>query len=129
MAHDPKGSAEKQRPLNADRRQVLLGLGVAAGGALATTVAPEAGRAAEESQVTEAPSGHRSDAVQRVPFYGVNQAGIRNAAAGEWNDRLFRCDRRYARRFRSADAKADGAHRILDAGWRAASTRSQAAAC
>jgi deferrochelatase/peroxidase EfeB len=76
MVHDPKASAEKQRPLDADRRQVLLGLGIAAGGALATTVAPEAARAADESQVTEAPSGHRSDAVERVPFYGVHQAGI-----------------------------------------------------
>ncbi len=77
MAHDANGrGADRKRPRGADRRQVLLGLGVAAGGTLAGNVKATAAQAVEETQVTEAPSGHRSDAVQRVPFYGVHQAGI-----------------------------------------------------
>ena len=54
--------------LSANRRQLLLGLG-AAGMVVSRAKA-------EERQVTEAPAGHSSDAKQRVPFYGVHQAGI-----------------------------------------------------
>jgi len=60
---------------SADRRQLLLGLGVAAGGALASGIAVEKALA-EDKQVTDAPESHRSDVEQKVPFYGVHQAGI-----------------------------------------------------
>ncbi len=80
MAHDPKATTGKQSALTADRRKLLLGLGVAAGGALASTLVPEKSLGAEdettERQVTDAPSSNRADVEQRVPFYGIHQAGI-----------------------------------------------------
>jgi deferrochelatase/peroxidase EfeB len=76
MAHDPKRDATDNKKLGADRRQLLVGLGVAAGGALATSLTPETSSAAGDKQVTDAPSSNRLDVEQRVPFYGLHQAGI-----------------------------------------------------
>lgn len=74
MAHDRKITAGRHDAVSADRRKVLFGLGVAAG-ALTSGLAVEKSLA-EEKQVTDAPESHRSDVEQRVPFYGVHQAGV-----------------------------------------------------
>ncbi|MBS0249924.1 MAG: deferrochelatase/peroxidase EfeB [Proteobacteria bacterium] len=67
MAHDQTSTT--------DRRKILLGLGVAAGGALTSGLAvQEAG--ANDKQVTDAPESHRTDVEQSVPFYGLHQAGV-----------------------------------------------------
>ncbi|MFT3731960.1 MAG: iron uptake transporter deferrochelatase/peroxidase subunit [Hyphomicrobium sp.] len=75
MAHDDRNKRSQHGALNADRRKLLLGLGTAAGGALATNLIANNARA-DDKQVTDAPESHRSDVEQRVPFYGVHQAGI-----------------------------------------------------
>ena len=76
MGHDrTRGGGQGAFP-NADRRKLLLGLGVAAGGALASNFPLKDLRANEAPQVTDAPSSHRADVEQRVPFYGPHQAGV-----------------------------------------------------
>ncbi len=75
MARDSKPCLDKDGPLISNRRKLLLGLGVAAGGALASGIVPEKAFA-DSAQVTDAPESHRSDVEQKVPFYGMHQAGI-----------------------------------------------------
>jgi len=63
-------------PFTTDRRRLLLGFGVAAGGTLAGGLG--IGRAAEtrsDARVADAPQGH-SDTKQRQPFYGFHQGGV-----------------------------------------------------
>ncbi|MCW4116331.1 iron uptake transporter deferrochelatase/peroxidase subunit [Aurantimonas sp. MSK8Z-1] len=59
------------RRTGANRRQMLLGLGAAAGGAMALGARPSA---AAERQVADAPT--EAETVRRQPFYGEHQAGI-----------------------------------------------------
>lgn len=75
MAHNSNNRTDKPNAVSADRRQLLFGLGVAAGGALASSIAPEKAHAADQ-QVTDAPASHRAEVEQSVPFYGVHQAGV-----------------------------------------------------
>lgn len=74
---DKHVAMKAQRPGDgASRRQILAGLGLAAGGAIA--LRPAYGRdadAAAPEQVTNAPIGHE-EAKSRVPFHGEHQAGI-----------------------------------------------------
>lgn len=75
MAHDQKSTTELQQSVTADRRKILLGLGVAAGGALTSGLVVQEARA-NDKQVTDAPESHRTDVEQKVPFYGMHQAGV-----------------------------------------------------
>ncbi|MFA5956549.1 iron uptake transporter deferrochelatase/peroxidase subunit [Hyphomicrobium sp.] len=75
MAHDRKSTPDERVALSADRRKLLLGLGVAAGSAWASSLVAE-NAVADAKQVTDAPASHRADVEQSVPFYGVHQAGI-----------------------------------------------------
>ncbi len=76
MVHKREMATEREDHLIADRRKLLLGLGVAAGSALATGIVTDRALAADDTQVTDAPASHKADVEQRVPFYGVHQAGI-----------------------------------------------------
>jgi deferrochelatase/peroxidase EfeB len=76
MAHDCDAPGSRGDRVVADRRKLLLGLGGAAGGAFALSVGSDRALAANDAQVTDAPASHQSDVDQRVPFYGVHQAGI-----------------------------------------------------
>ncbi|WP_423416316.1 iron uptake transporter deferrochelatase/peroxidase subunit [Hyphomicrobium sp. B1] len=75
MVHDQKKPADRHGSVSTDRRKILLGLGVAAGGALTSGLAVQEARA-NDKQVTDAPESHRTDVEQRVPFYGIHQAGV-----------------------------------------------------
>lgn len=75
MAHDQKSTTDRHESVSTDRRKILLGLGVAAGGALTSGLAVQEARA-NDKQVTDAPESHRTDVEQRVPFYGLHQAGV-----------------------------------------------------
>jgi len=75
MAHDHKTETSAVDSVDASRRTLLLGLGVAAGGALASSL-PVKAETGDGKQVTDAPESHIADVKQRVPFYGVHQAGI-----------------------------------------------------
>lgn len=65
--------------LSTNRRNLLLGMGAAAGGTLARTLSPaqaaEAAPAADGAHAADAPSPY-AVASERQPFYGAHQAGI-----------------------------------------------------
>ncbi|MBP1849238.1 iron uptake transporter deferrochelatase/peroxidase subunit [Rhizobium halophytocola] len=72
---DPDRTAASGCPFASSRRQLLLGLGSAAGGALALSVGAAKAEGTDGHQVTDAPAGDSQQA-QVVPFYGPHQAGI-----------------------------------------------------
>jgi deferrochelatase/peroxidase EfeB len=75
MAPDRDVPPDEHDSIDPSRRTLLLGLGVAAGGALASSLTVN-GAAADGKQVTDAPESHPADVAQSVPFYGIHQAGI-----------------------------------------------------
>lgn len=70
--HDGESAKSASLP-STNRRELLLGFG--AGSALLLKGASARAEEADGRQVTDAPTG-QNDASERVPFYGVHQAGI-----------------------------------------------------
>ncbi|RUO97501.1 iron uptake transporter deferrochelatase/peroxidase subunit [Hyphomicrobium sp.] len=76
MGRKPPIEAAQTDLPKTDRRKLLLGMGVAAGSALTSVAIADRASAMGDTQVTDAPASHQADVDQRVPFYGIHQAGI-----------------------------------------------------